>query len=150
MLIGMNEPLRSAANITTVAHIGIRVHDLARARAFYEGVLGFEFIIGPIGPEPVAILEHPNGVEINLILNAPAADAPNVLMDIPDKHAGITHVALCVRSLDAMIEQLGAAGISLSGGPVHYPNGSRGAFVRDPDRNVIEFYEPAAEPKPWT
>ena len=54
--------------ITGVAHIGIRVRELARARRFYE-LLGFDFVVGPVGPEPVAILEHPSGVVINLILN---------------------------------------------------------------------------------
>ena len=135
--------------ITGVAHLGIRVHDLARARAFYEGVLGFVFIVGPIGPEPVAILEHPGGVEINLILNAREADRPNALVDLPDKPAGYTHVALRVDSVEAMSQHLAAAGIPLSGGPIHYPNGARGIFVRDPDRNVVEFYEPAADPTPW-
>ena len=43
------------ASITGIAHVGIRVHDLDRSRAFYE-LLGFEFVVGPVGPEPVAIL----------------------------------------------------------------------------------------------
>ena len=57
--------------ITRINHIGMRVTELDAARAFYEK-LGFEFIIGPIGPEPVAIMEHPSGVNINFILNANA------------------------------------------------------------------------------
>ena len=44
-----------SALITGIAHIGIRVHALDRARVFYE-FLGFNFVIGPIGPEPVAIM----------------------------------------------------------------------------------------------
>ena len=50
-----------ASLITGIAHVGIRVHDLDRARAFYER-LGFEFVVGPVGPEPVAILSHPSGL----------------------------------------------------------------------------------------
>ena len=50
--------------ITRINHVGLRVRDLALARAFYEK-LGFEFLGGPIGPEPVAIVEHPSGVNIN-------------------------------------------------------------------------------------
>src|SRR6185436_14555039 len=71
--------------ITGVAHIGIRVHDLRRSRAFYEK-LGFRFVAGPLGPEPVAIMSHPSGIEVNFILNAASEDQPNVLMDVPDKH----------------------------------------------------------------
>jgi lactoylglutathione lyase len=124
--------------ITGVAHIGIRVHELARSRVFYE-LLGFRFIAGPVGPEPVAIMDHPSGVVINLILNGASADAPNVLMDIPEKHAGYTHVAIAVSDLRAVQAELSQAGIALSGGPITFPGGAQAVFLRDPDRNVIEF-----------
>lgn len=39
--------------IKGVHHVGIRVRSLETARAFYEK-LGFHFIAGPVGPEPVA------------------------------------------------------------------------------------------------
>ena len=128
--------------ITGVAHVGIRVHNLARARAFYEH-LGFEFIVGPVGPEPVAILKHPAGVEINLIINAANSTAQNVLMDIEEKHAGYTHVALRIRDIDSAKRLLDEAGIEITGGPINYPGGARGLFIRDPDRNVVELYQPA-------
>ena len=70
--------------ITGIAHIGIRVHTLERARAFYE-LLGFNFVIGPIGPEPVAIMSHPSGIEINFILNAADTSTQNVLMDVKER-----------------------------------------------------------------
>ena len=57
--------------VSGLAHIGIRVHDLERSVRFYA-LLGFTKTAGPIGPEPVAILDHPSGVELNLVLNAPA------------------------------------------------------------------------------
>lgn len=126
--------------ITGVAHLGIRVLDLERSRAFYEK-LGFVFLGGPMGPEPVAMMEHPAGVEINFILNAADGEPNNVLMDVETKHAGYTHVALSVQDLDALMAGLEQEGIPLSGGPVDYPHGARGAFVRDPDRNVIEFVQ---------
>jgi hypothetical protein len=54
----------------------------------------YDSLAGPLGPEPVAILNHPTGLELNLVLNAPSASAPNVLMDLTEKHPGITHVVL--------------------------------------------------------
>src|SRR2546423_11666577 len=81
--------------VSGLAHIGIRVHALERSLRFYA-LLGSTSAAGPIGPEPVAILDHPSGVELNLVLNAPSADEPNVLMDVPDKHPGITDFALPV------------------------------------------------------
>lgn len=128
--------------ITGVAHFGIRVRELERSRAFYE-LLGFEFVIGPVGPEPVAIMKHPSGVEINFVLNASVPEENNILMDVPDKYPGYTHAALAVKNVDDVKLALDAAGIEITGGPNDYPHGSRGMFVRDPDRNVIEFYQPA-------
>jgi lactoylglutathione lyase len=126
--------------ILGLAHIGIRVHNLERSVRFYE-LLGFTKTIGPIGPEPVAVLDHPSGVEVNLVLNAPDPAAPNVLMDVPDKHPGITHFALLCPDILAAKAALEAAGIALSGGPVRFGPGSQGIFVRDPDRNVIELHQ---------
>lgn len=132
----------SIPNITGFAHVGIRVHDLARSRAFYE-LLGFALVVGPVGPEPVAILTHPSGIEINLVLNAARASAPNVLMDIDEKHPGYTHVALRVSDVKATQAALEAAGIALTEGPVTFPSGAVSIFVRDPDRNVMEFNQAA-------
>ncbi len=111
-----------------------------------NAVLGFTKTLGPIGPEPVAILDHPSGVELNLILNAPDAAAPNILMDVPEKHPGITHIALLVPDLDAARAAIEAAGIALSGGPIQFGPQAKGIFVRDPDRNVIELHERRAVP----
>jgi len=126
--------------IAGLAHIGVRVHDLERSVAFYA-LLGFRKTAGPIGPEPVAILEHASGLELNLILNAPRASAPNILMDVPEKHPGITHFALLCPDIMAAKERLEAAGIPLSGGPVRFSPQAQAIFVRDPDRNVIELHQ---------
>jgi lactoylglutathione lyase len=126
--------------IAGLAHIGIRVHDLERSLRFYE-LLGFTKTMGPVGPEPVAILDHPSGVEVNLILNAPSPDAPNVLMDVPEKQPGITHIALLCPDIMAAKARLEAAGIALSDGPIRFSPQAQAIFVRDPDRNVIELHQ---------
>lgn len=123
--------------ITGINHIGLRVSDLDRTRAFYEK-LGFTFLAGPIGPEPVAIMEHPSGVNINFILNANTSG--NILMDVAEKHPGYTHFALNVTDLDAVISQLVEAGIALSG-RLDFGD-AQAVFIRDPDLNVIEFHQP--------
>jgi lactoylglutathione lyase len=126
--------------ITGVAHVGIRVRDLELSRTFYEG-LGFRFIVGPVGPEPVAILVHPSGAILNLILNASSADPKNVLMDLPEKYPGYTHMALSVSELDAVQTELDTLGVRITEGPIDFGLGARGLFVRDPDGNVIELNE---------
>jgi lactoylglutathione lyase len=131
---------RAPVPIAGLAHIGVRVHELERSVRFYE-LLGFTKSAGPIGPEPVAILDHPSGVEVNLVLNAARATEPNILMDVPDKHAGITHFALLCPDILAAKVSLEAAGIALSGGPVRFGPAAQGIFVRDPDGNVIELHQ---------
>jgi len=125
--------------ITRVNHIGIRVHDLAKARDFYQQ-LGFEFVVGPVGPEPVAIMEHPCGININFILNAAEQTSENILMDVPVKYAGYTHVALEVDDMSAVIKQLNELTITITEGPVEFPTGIS-TFIRDQDLNVVEFHQ---------
>ncbi len=127
--------------ITRINHVGLRVRDLDRARDFYAK-LGFEFLAGPMGPEPVAIVEHPSGVNINFILNAsPDASATNVLMDEPSKHTGFTHIALEITDADAVKAGLESHGIAITE-TVEF-GGAEFFFIRDPDGNVIEFHRPA-------
>ena len=127
--------------ITRINHVGIRVRDLAVTREFYER-LGFEFLVGPVGPEPVAIMEHPSGVNLNFILNASPDSSPtNLLMDEAEKHTGYTHIALEITDAGAVTQQLEALGIEITekvefGGAFFF-------FIRDPDGNVIEFHKPA-------
>jgi len=138
--MAIQEAKPSPIPISGLAHIGIRVHDLERSVRFYE-LLGFTKTIGPIGPEPVAILDHVSGLEINLVLNAPNATEPNILMDVPEKHPGITHFALLCPDIMAAKERLEEAGILLSGGPIRFGPGAQGIFVRDPDGNVVELHQ---------
>ena len=126
--------------ISGINHVGLRIRDLARSRAFYEK-LGFEFIIGPIGPEPVAVMEHPSGVNINFILNASNdASGDNILMDVPAKHTGYTHMALEISDRESVKQQLTKAGVSITE-TVELPDGAVFFFIRDPDGNVIEFHQ---------
>ena len=128
--------------ITRINHVGLRVRDLNVSRAFY-GKLGFEFITGPMGPEPVAIVEHPTGVNINFILNASEnASSTNLLMDEVEKHTGFTHIALEISDVEAVKQQLEVHGINITE-TVEFGEATF-FFVRDPDGNVIEFNKPAS------
>ena len=126
--------------ISGINHVGIRVTDLDKARDFYEQ-LGFEFLIGPVGPEPVAIMEHPSGVNINLILNADSGISENILMDVPERHPGYTHMALDVTDIEAVEAAINSLGIEITEGPITLPDGGVMLFIRDQDWNVIEFHQ---------
>lgn len=126
--------------IIGINHVGIRVTNLDQARKFYQN-LGFVFLAGPMGPEPVAIMEHPSGVNINFILNADSGIAENILMDVPERHPGYTHMALDVTDIKAIQETIERLGIEITEGPITLPDGGIMLFIRDQDRNVIEFHQ---------
>jgi lactoylglutathione lyase len=126
--------------IESVHHIGIRVTDGQRAIAFYEQ-LGFRVVYRD-AKDPVVVLQTDSGVELNLIVNAPAFDGKNRLMDVPEKFPGFTHVALRVASIDDAARWAQSAGLTITEGPKRLGDGIS-LFFRDPDANVIELRQDA-------
>ena len=123
--------------ITQVNHVGIRVSDKTRSIDFYA-TLGFklERDAGFEAGHPV-IMKHPSGVVVNLLGPANVAGDTNILMDVDEKHAGITHVALTISSLAQAKKFMSKHDIQITGS---FSFGNMSAiFVRDPDRNVIEL-----------
>ena len=126
--------------ITRIHHVGLRINNLEVTRAFYEK-LGFLFVVGPVGPEPVAIMEHPSGININFILNADTDRTENILMDITKRHTGFTHIALEVSNAELAKKEIISLGMKITE-EVEY-EGAKFFFIRDTDANVIEFHQPA-------
>lgn len=124
-------------NIESVNHIGIRVSKKQASIEFYA-TLGFE-LQSDVGFEkghPV-IMKHPSGVVINLLGPATVSDNENILMDVDEKHTGITHFALTVGSLERAKAFVSDNNIKITGS---FSFGRMSAiFIRDPDRNVIEL-----------
>ena len=132
-------------DIEGVNHVGIRIRDKARSVSFYEQ-LGFAFRsdAGFEDGHPI-IMNHPSGVVVNLLGPANSQGDSNILMDVDEKHTGITHVALTVSSLDNAKNFMSENDIEITGS---FSFGNMSAiFIRDPDRNVIELdaYGPSDE-----
>ncbi|MGV6800954.1 MAG: VOC family protein [bacterium] len=132
-------------DIKKVDHIGIRVHSKENSIKFYEEI-GFELITdaGFDKGHPV-IMQHRSGVVINLLGPSNASPGKNILMDVEDKYAGITHVSYRVGSIEKAKKFLASKNIELTG--EFSFNSLHAIFFRDPDRNVIELdYYPDEEP----
>ena len=126
-------------DVPAVDHIGVRVRDLERAMKFYA-MLGFE-LEHKAANDAVAVVRNAHGVELNLVYNANAdSGGKNILMDVGEKYAGYTHVALRVSSIKSAIEALRENGVRITQGPVSFGrDGHVSVFVRDPDLNVVEL-----------
>lgn len=121
--------------ITRFHHASLLVSDLARARPFYEGVLGlqpspsrppmaFDGIWYDIGEQQIHLLVLPS---------------PEFGLERPEHGGRDRHVALNVSDLDELILRLKQAGmrytLSHSGRPA--------LFCRDPDGNTFELIGPS-------
>ena len=62
-------------------------------------------------------------------------------MDTSAKSTGYTHVALEVTSAESALKTIKELGIVITG-EVEF-EGARFFFIRDPDKNVIEFHQPS-------
>lgn len=124
--------------INHVDHIGIRVANFERSIRFYA-LFGFE-VIREDSDEHVVTARHPTGITLNFLDSATHDhDKQNVLMDIDNKYPGYTHFALNVESSDDAAQFMHDREIPITEGPVTFGNGHTSLFIRDPDRNVIEF-----------
>jgi catechol 2,3-dioxygenase-like lactoylglutathione lyase family enzyme len=126
-------------DIESFDHVGIRVGDVERAMWFYT-LFGF-VLEHRAENDAVVVMKNRHGVEINLVYNANDDNGgKNILMDVPRKYAGYTHVAFRVSSVADTLAMLRQNDIRITQGPVSFGrDGHVSLFVRDPDRNVIEL-----------
>ena len=126
-------------NIQQFDHIGIRITDRSRSIEFYEA-LGFKVTFEP-DFDAVIVMKNDSEVEINLVVNGvDLNEGKNILMDISDKHPGLTHVAFRVGSIIDTMSSLKQNNIAISQGPVTFGrDGHVSVFIRDPDRNTLEL-----------
>ena len=128
--------------ITGVLETGAYVDDLARARAFYEGVLGFAPMFAddrlcayPVGPASVFLL-FLRGATLDPV-HLPGGAIP------PHDGRGSLHFAfaIAVDSLAAWRARLAEARVSIES-EVAWPRGGVSLYVRDPDHHLVELATP--------
>jgi glyoxylase I family protein len=122
--------------ITQLLHSSLLIADLARARAFYEGVLGLSLHPGrPDLGYPGAWYEL--GAQQIHLMQLPNPDP----LEVRPAHGGRDrHVALAVDDIAALKARLDVQGV-----PYTMSKSGRAAlFCRDPDGNALEFVETRA------
>jgi catechol 2,3-dioxygenase len=120
---------------TRIGHVHLKVSDLDKALAFYQGLLGFE-IIQRYGTQAVFIsaggYHHHIGLNTWYSKNAPPA---------PQKACGLFHTAILYptkRDLAVALKRLVDAGYPLTGTADH--GVSEAIYLDDPDGNGVELY----------
>ncbi len=134
----------SMLEIKKIDHIGIRVHDKDRSIALYES-LGFKFINdkGFDQGHPI-MMQNPNDIVLNILGPSSEEKDENILMDIDGKsYAGYTHIALRVASIKDAEKLFNEKGYTITG-RMSFKSMSA-IFIRDPDRNVLEFNQYESE-----
>jgi len=122
------------SDITALLHAGLLVSDLARAKAFYESVLGLRrYPNRPDLPYPGEWYDLGGGQQLHL-MQLPDPDADSVR---PAHGGRDRHIALAVRDMDALKSRLDAAGVKYTASK----SGRAALFCRDPDMNTLEFVE---------
>ena len=121
------------SEITGLLHAGLLIADVARARAFYESVLGLRSVARPDLPYPGVWYDVGAGQQLHLMaLPNPEAGAARPAHGGRDRH-----VALGVTDLAALRQRLEHAGV----GVTMSRSGRPALFCRDPDDNALEFIE---------
>ena len=126
-------------NTLKIDHIGIRIRDQKRSVEFYK-TLGFKFTrdLGYEDGHPI-MMRHPSGIVLNLLGPSSPDIDENILMDVKEKYAGYTHIALRVDSIEDAEQIFQQHNYPITG-RMQFEK-MRAIFIRDPDRNVIEFNE---------
>lgn len=124
---------------TRIGHVHLKVADLPRALAFWQGILGFE----EQQRRPGAVFLSADGYHHHVALNTweSAGGTPP-----PPHHTGLFHVAILYPTRAALadaLRRLQAAGWPLDGASDH--GVSEALYLRDPDGNGVELYRDRPE-----
>ena len=128
---------------TRVGHVHLKVADLDRAIAFYQGVLGFH-VTQTYGNQAAFLGAGEYHHHIGLNTWESRGGTPP-----PPGATGLYHAAFLYPSraaLGTVVARVLAAGITLDGAADH--GVSEAIYLRDPDQNGVELYRDRA-PDDW-
>jgi catechol 2,3-dioxygenase-like lactoylglutathione lyase family enzyme len=122
-----------------LSHVSITVTDVAKARDFYPGLLGFPEIPRPAFDFPGIWYSLGGDLQLHIILNdqlvRPAGERERIVARYP-------HFALWTEDVDGTARRFEELGL-VCRDVVSGPTGLRQLFIKDPDGNMIEFLGPS-------
>ncbi|HET7910236.1 MAG TPA: VOC family protein [Nitrospira sp.] len=130
-------------------HVALRVTNLARSRAFYEGLLGMKVVWEP-DPDNLYLSSGSDNLALHQISPAELAAYQPVKAQLLD-HIGVlvgdrASVDRMYQDIQANIAALGGA---IAKAPKQHRDGSYSFYFSDPDGNVIQaLYEPTISHRP--
>ena len=135
-----------APPIRGVLETAIYSNDLARARAFYGGVMGLECVLDT--PRMLTFIVAPAQVLLVFRRGETREDLPTPGGLVPGHHSdGPAHFAFAIdaEALPAWRAHLQAAGVAITS-EVVWSKGGRSLYFNDPDGNVAELATPGLWP----
>lgn len=128
--------------LACVLETSLYVDDVARARAFYEEVMGLTPMV-----QDARLVAYPAGPASVLLLFARGSTSTEVTLPggrIPGHDgAGRLHIAFAIAAedLEPWIDRLDAHGVPIES-QVAWPKGGVSLYLRDPDRHLLELATP--------
>ena len=130
---------QSRPAITGVAHIAIFSHDIAKSRAFYSALLGYE--------EPYLL----NNADGSLSLTFIKINERQYIEIFPEREAGtdrLNHISLETPDIEGMRVYLASRGVKVPEKANRARIGNLSFNVKDPDGHTVEFVQ--YESTGWT
>lgn len=121
------------ARIIRLLHASLLIADVARSRAFYEGILGLVPDTGRPDLGFPGVWYRLGDAEIHLICQP----NPDPVKGRPEHGGRDRHTALGVEGWDELRARLDATGMSYT----LSRSGRKALFVRDPDGNALELID---------
>jgi catechol 2,3-dioxygenase-like lactoylglutathione lyase family enzyme len=125
-----------------IQHCALVVSDLERSRRFYGDVLGLTEAKRPESFAFAGAWFRAGTDEVHLIVESETSTRAGAHAPGPGLKVGlVTHLALEVDDLAAMLAQVQERGVEVGGGPMPRGDGVDQAFLLDPDGYVVELFE---------
>ncbi len=139
----MNRKKTGTSGLSGLRHLALRVTDMAKSRAFYEGTLGMNVVWEP-DAENIYLSSGCDNLALHLIPDRERAVFDPAKGQVLDHFGFIAESSEAVRAMAAKMEE---EGVRIVKPFRRHRDGSSSFYMADPDGNTIQIlYEPHISP----